>query len=410
MEGSRNGPMKDWQSIPVRMVATTPTGDVPIGARTGRHELPGGSGAGAPLTYGPYVDSVRRFLLRRSGVNLLTALNAHLGRSVALKEIEKIDIRSEKHGAFYHVARVDVQLPGTAVSLAVNVATSELARITLTREYRVLRRLARRLPSSHLPRVYCQGTIHHGGGRGEPLELRLVVGEWFRDYHEFHLHRPEGEGRAHLLLWDSTTGYRALNDIQTSSLYRQAARILTEYYDWNSFRQVYPWHHGAGDFVARIEGDEVRLRLITVRDYAPVVGYRTRKMAGKMLALLLFFLHLTLQMRLDRIDGVGELVWAEGTILEDATRGFLEAVSGKGGVPSPPALHEILCSFSEDEWRQLLTEVLEVYTFSPEELGLIHRHGQMHIQQLPQTLRSLRRCGLEVARKKGWTTGKKSEK
>ena len=115
-------------------------------------------------------------------------------------------------------------------------------------------------------------------------------------------------------------------------------------------------------------------------------------MAGKMLALLLFFLHLTLQMRLDRIDGVGELVWAEGTILEDATKGFLEAVSGKGGAPSPPALHEILSSFSEDEWRQLLTEVLEVYTFSPEELELIHRHGDMHIEQLKQTLRSLPRC------------------
>ena len=391
MEGSRNGPMKDWQSIPVRMLAATPTGDVTIGARASGRTLPGGSGPGPTLTYGPYLDSVRRFLLRRSGANLVAALSAHLGRPVALKEIERIDIRSEKHGAFYHVARVDVHLLGVAVSFAVNVAAGELARITLTREYRLLRRLARRIPSSHLPRVYCQGSMRHGGRRGEPLELRLAVGEWFKDYHEFHLGRLEGQGRARLLLWDSTTGYRALNDIQTSSLYRQGARILTEYYDWNSFRQIYPWHHGAGDFVARVEGDEVGLRLITVRDYAPVVGYRTRKMAGKMLALLLFFLHLTLQMRLDRIDGVGELVWAEGTILEDVTRGFLEAVSRKGGAPSP-ALHEILCLFSEDEWRQLLAEVLEVYTFSPEELELIHRHGDMHIQQLRQTLRSLPRC------------------
>jgi len=383
--------MKEWQSFPVRMLATTPTGDVPIVGEASNRELPGGLRPGPALTYGAYLDSVRRFLLRGSGANLVAALSAYLGRPVALKEIERIDIRSEKHGAFYHVARVDVHLLGVAVSLAVNVAAGELARITLRQEYRLLRRLARHFPSSHLPRVYCQGRVSHGGRHEETLELHLAVGEWFTDYHEFHLGRLEGEGMPRLLLWDPATGHRALDGVQTSSIYRQAAGILTEYYDWHSFRQIYPWHHGAGDFVARVEGDEVGVRLITVRDYAPVVGYRTRKMAGKMLALLLFFLHLTLQMRLDRSDGVGELVWAGGTLLDDATVGFLEAVAEKTGAPSPPALREILCSFSQDEWRQLLAEVLEVYTFSPEELELIHRRGELHIQQLQQTMRSLRR-------------------
>jgi len=370
------------------MLATTPAGDVPIGVGASGRALPGRSRPGPTLTYGAYLDSVRRFLLRRAGANLDTALRAHLGRPVAWKEIERIDIRSEKHGAFYHVARVDVHLPGSAASLAVNVAAGELAQLTLRQEYRLLRRLARHIPSSHLPRVYCQGKVSHGGGRGQALELRVAVGEWLPDYHEFHLGRLKGEGRVRLLLWDSATGHRALDDLQTSSIYRQAARILTEYYDWSSFRQIYPWHHGAGDFVARVESEEVSVRLITVRDYAPVVGYRTRKMAGKMLALLMFFLHLTIQMRLDRIDGVGELVWAEGTILDDVARGFFEALSGKGGAPSPPALCEILSLFSKDEWRQLLAELLGCYTFSPEELELIHRQGEMHIQQLRRILPS----------------------
>jgi hypothetical protein len=391
MAGRRNGPMKDWQSIPVRTLATTPTGDVLIDGEAGGHPLPGDSRPGPTLTYGAYLDCIRRFMLRRSGANLVAALNAHLGRPVASKEIERIDIRSEKHGAFYHVARIDVHLPGAAVSLAVNVAASDLARITLTRECSLLRRLAQRIPSSPLPRVYCEGRIRDGSGHGERLELRLAVGEWFADYHEFHLGRLEGEGRVGLILWECAAGYRALDDIQSSSLYRQAARILTDYYDWNSFRQIYPWHHGAGDFVARVRGDEVSLRLISVREYAPVVGYRPREMAGKVLALLLFFAHLTIQMRLDRIDGVGELAWAEGTILEDVTRGFLEALPWKGGAPSPPALHEILCRFSEDEWRQLLAEALGVYTFSPEELSLIRRHRDRHAQQLRTTLRSLQR-------------------
>ncbi|HVO84836.1 MAG TPA: hypothetical protein VMU60_10475 [Syntrophobacteria bacterium] len=380
--------MRDWQSIPVRMVATTPTGDVPISAGASSRVLPGGSGPRTTLTYGPYLESVRRFLLRRSGAKLAAALRAHLGRPVAPKEIERIDIRSEKHGAFYHVARVDVHLVRGAVSLAVNVAAGELAQLTLAREYRLLRRLARHIPSPHLPRFYCQGSVSHDDGHGEPLYLGLAVGEWFKDYHEFHPGRLEGEGRVRLLLWDSAAGHRALDDFQTSSIYRQAARILTEYYDWSSFREIYPWHHGAGDFVARVEGDRVHVRLITVRDYASAVGYRTRKMAGKMLALLLFFLHLTIRMRLDRSDGVGELVWAAGAILKDVAQGFFEGFSGKDGAPSPSALREILSVLSEDEWRQLLAEVLGCYTFSPEELELIHRQGEMHIQQLRRILPS----------------------
>jgi len=388
MERGRNGPMKDWRSIPVRMLATTPAGDVPIGVGASGRALPGPSQAGRTLTYGAYLEAVRRFLLRRSGANLDAALRAHLGRPVALEEIARIDIRSEKHGAFYHVARVDVHLQEITVSFAVNVAAGELAQLTLRQEYRLLRRLARRTLSSHLPRLYRQGKISHGGRHGEALELCLAVGEWFPDYHEFHLGRMAGEDRVRLLLWDSTTGHRALDEFQTSSIYRQAAAILTEYYDWQSFRQIYPWHHGAGDFVARVQGDEVGVRLITVRDYASVVGYRTRKMAGKMLALVLFFLHLTIQMRLDRIDGVGELAWAGGVILEDVTRGFFEALSGEGGAPSPPALREVLSLFSEDEWRHLLAEVAGCYTFSPEELELIHRHGEMHLQQLARILRA----------------------
>jgi hypothetical protein len=380
--------MTDWQSIPVRMLATTPAGDVPIGVGASGRELPGPSRPGPTLTYGAYLDSVRRFLLRRSGTNLDVALRAHLGRPVALEEIGRIDIRSEKHGAFYHVARVDVHLLEGAVSLAVNVAAGELAGITLRQEYRLLRRLARHIPSSHLPRVYCQGRVSHGGRHGEALELRLAVGEWFQDYHEFHLGRLEGEGGVRLLLWDYATGHRALDGVQISSIYRQAARMLTEYYDWHSFRQIYPWHHGAGDFVASVKSDEVGVRLITVRDYAPVVGYKTRKMAGKMLALLLFFLHLTIQMRLDRIDGAGELVWAEGAILEDVARGFFEAVSAKSGAPSPPVLRGILSAFSEEEWRQLLVELLRCYTFSPEELELIHREVEMHTRQLRYILSS----------------------
>jgi hypothetical protein len=381
--------MKKVISIPVRVLATTPRGDVPLGTDARNRSLPPGSGPEPTLTYGPYLDSVRRFLLRNSGGQLVAALRSHIGRTVNPDEIKGIDIRTEKHGAFYHVVRVDAHLSERLASLVLNVAAGELSRLTLQREYRLLRRLARRLPYPYLPRVFCQGAICYRAENEGTRRLHIVIGEWLSDYHEFHLHRRKGEGRVRLLLWDSTKGYRHLTDGQTSSLYRQAARILADYYDWNSFRQIYPWHHAAGDFVVREKNGEVDLRLITVRDYVPVVGYRTRRRAGKMLALILFFLHLTLQMRLDRLDGVGELVWAEETLLSHVIRGFLDAMSGKVGTPSPSALHEILSTFTQEEWRRVLGESIETYVFSPDELDLIRRHEALHIEQITQALQTL---------------------
>jgi hypothetical protein len=325
-------------------------------------------------------------------------MNTQLGRAVTPDAPDGIDLRTEKHGAFYHVTRVDVHMAGVVVSFVVSAAASDLAKSTLKREYRLLRRLARRFPYPYLPRVYCQGTVRHRQGSEEPGRLRnhvepawlhMVVGEWLSDYHEFHLHRGEGEGTLRLLFWDSTAGYRYLTNAQTSSLYRQAARILADYYDWHSFRQIYPWHHAAGDFVVREKDGEIELRLITVRDYVRVVGYRTRRRAGKMLALIFFFLHLTLQMRLDRVDGVGELVWAEETLLSHVVQGFLDAMSGKVGPPSPSALHEILSSLTREEWRQVLGEVLEAYAFAPEEMDLVRRDEGLHIEQIMHVLHTL---------------------
>jgi hypothetical protein len=381
--------MKKVSSIPLRVLATTPRGEVPVGAEDHNRALPSGPGPEATLTYGPYLDSVRRFLLRNSGRQLVAALRSHTGRQVNPEEINGIDIRTEKHGAFYHVVRVDVHLSGRTASLVVNVAATDLSRSTSQREYRLLRHLARHFPYPYLPRVFRRGVVSYRTENEGTRRLQMVVGEWLSYYHEFHLHRREGEGRMGLLLWDSTNGYRYLTHGQTSSLYRQAARILADYYDWNSFRQIYPWHHAAGDFVVREENGEVDLRLITVRDYVPVVGYRTRGRAGKMLALILFFLHLTLQMRLDRLDGVGELVWAEEEFLSHVIRGFLDAMSGKVGTPSPSALYEILSTFAREEWRQVLGECIETYAFSPEELDLVRRYEAIHIEQITQALQTL---------------------
>ena len=178
------------------------------------------------------------------------------------------------------------------------------------------------------------------------------------------------------------------------SVPKQAMKYFTNtpYYDYNNFKQVYPWHHAAGDFVLREKGDTVDLRLVTVRDYTAVVDFSSGKKAGKLLALILFFLHLTIQMRIDRLDGVGDVVWAEDYCLDGVVLGFLQGLGeeeegrGRRGMPPPAEIHALLRNFSGEEWMQFLVELLETYSFSQEELSLIRDYGDAHLERLRQVL------------------------
>ena len=387
--------MKDVSKIPVRLLAATPRGDIDLGKRRGATTvLPAGpqSAEGeSALRYGPYLGAVRNLLLRDNGKKILAVLARRLGRFVALEELDGIEIRTEKHGACYHVARADVSVSGERISFAVNVAVSDTARVELERDFRLLRRLTNRDNYTFLPQVYFKGAGMYREP-GTPLRwLHMFVAEWFWDYHEFHLHRDQADGSNRMLLWDQDRGSRYLSEHQCVDLYRLGAKILTLYYNWNNFKQIYPWHHAAGDFVLREREDTVDLRLVTVRDYTAVVDFTTHKKAGKLFALTLFFLHLTIQMRIDRLDGVGDVVWADDFCLEGVVLGFFEGLAeGEGGsrkgMPSPFEIHALLRHFTDQEWLQFLVELLETCNYSREELSLIRDHGDAHIERLQQVL------------------------
>jgi hypothetical protein len=172
------------------------------------------------------------------------------------------------------------------------------------------------------------------------------------------------------------------------------ARILTAYYNWNTFRQIYPWHHAAGDFVLREEGGKVDVRLVTIRDYRPVVDFSTRKRAGKLLALILFFLHLTVQMRLDRLDGIGDVIWAEDHCLEGAVAGFFQGLAlgnsrARKAIASGGEMLDLLRSFDRKEWLHLMEECVETYELSQEELSLLQERASGHLDELQQVLASV---------------------
>jgi hypothetical protein len=386
--------MKSSKQIPVRLFVTTPEEVVSIDTEMGERHLPTGplaEGSEFDLRYGPYLEAVRGLVMRDNCRKILGALARRLERVVDLDEIEWLEIRTEKHGGCYHVAHVDFKVAGETISFAVNVAASQQARAQLERDFRLLRKLERRYRFPYLPQVYFKAAERYREGGKTIRWLHAFVAEWFEGYHEFHLHRGISEDPCRLLLWDQDQGYRYLSTDQELELYRQASRILTAYYDWNSFRQIYPWHHAAGDFVLKEEEGRVDLRLVTVRDYAPVVDFKTRKRAGKLLALLLFFLHLTIQMRLDRLDGVGEVVWAGDHCLEGVVAGFMQGLTERdsrmrGSMPPAPEVQNLFCRFSNEELMQLLSEMLDSYEFAGEELSHIRDQGEAHIEHLMQVM------------------------
>jgi len=69
------------------------------------------------------------------------------------------------------------------------------------------------------------------------------------------------------------------------------------------------WHHAAG-ISCKEHWGVVDVRLTTARGYEPLVIFIEDQDINPVMALLYFFLDLTVRMRLDRWEGVGEIVWA----------------------------------------------------------------------------------------------------
>jgi hypothetical protein len=270
------------------------------------------------VAYGDYFQAARAFLA------------GNVGRAFPGQRIETVCIDLKKHGALYHPAKVTAA--GCPQPLALNAALSEAGRTTLEQECRCLERLGKRGISA-VPKVYARGEALTEDGR----PVRLFLGEWFSGYHEFHI-SGDDEGRRRAVVWDEDRGNVFLTSKETAEVYRQAARILTELYDPETFEQVHPWRHGAGDFVVNIQGETVSVKLITVRGYGAAMAQPGEGDPAALLqGLLLFLLHLSIWNRLDRLDGVGEVVWADPLAVPATVAGFFDAMEKK---PTPSVLPE----------------------------------------------------------------------
>ena len=264
------------------------------------------------MTYGDYFSAIADFCASNAWHPILSAMQQSLQRPITIQEILQLSVFLEKHGALYHPGRVMVTTPDQAISFVVNVAASDAGRNTLPLEMDALARLGDQRPFGWFPTLY--------SGVLEPTPMFLA--NWFDGYHEFHLTRSKKKADLSTIVWDGAQTPHLLTDQQSADLYRQASMILTACYDPLTTDQIYPWHHAAGDFVVREKGPSVDVKLITVRNYAPVPTLTTVPKNERALLdnLVAFCLHLSIGMRLDRLDGVLETALGTGNVPDTGDR------------------------------------------------------------------------------------------
>jgi hypothetical protein len=344
--------------------------------------------AGAVVTYGDYFTAVHRFLEGEGFSALVGALRKSVGPSVTAADVGTVRIYLEKHGHFYHPARITVAVASRQPAFVVNVAVTKTGRSYLREDFGNIRLLNDRFPYRFLPRVYCKGEATLPG---RSHRMVMFLGEWLEGYHEFHLSGEPAEMNNRLVVWDPVKGAHLLSKRQRVDIYRQIALILTAYYDPETFEQIFSWHNAAGDFIVKTDGGRIDLRLITVRKYAPLFADVSGDADTILQAMLLFWLNLSIRIRLDRLDGVGEFGCADDDMVEAALNGFFDGLALQvhfGRIPKelPDLFAGYLKALASDDRDMLLEGVVERLNGHPSEKALIRKHLKRHGEKMTQAI------------------------
>jgi hypothetical protein len=309
-------------------------------------------------------------------------------------EVSRIEIIAEKHGSDYHPARIRVHTGDGVRQFVVNVAVTERGRERISKEFPLLLRLGKEFPERFIPRVHYSASVPVSTADGSRSTLTMFLGEWLEGYYEFHLSGSEADGTLATVLWDTDGGYGSLDDRDAEEIFRKAAHILTYYYDTETFREIFPWHHAAGDFVGGRFGNGIDVKLITVRQYAPRMGFADRSRDDRPTALIFFLANLTVRMRLDRLDGVGDTAWAGRHAVEGTVAGFLSGLEAKveqGLCPAslPGEFSRAAGNTDPADLTEIFKIVLESYHEDAPDLPVATRHLPDHILQVYGLLRDL---------------------
>jgi hypothetical protein len=349
------------------------------------------------INHGDYFTAVQDYLQRDRCAIITQSVSHHLHRNISSDEIEEIRIFLDKHGEFYHPSKVEIVLQAVKIPFVLNVAVTDAGKQFAQREYLILKKLNMDYPDSFIPKVYDEGNVFT---KMNQIETRMFLGEWFEGFNEFHITFDPDANQYKIIVWDNEYGNFFLTAHQATELYRQAMKILTYYYNIETFEQIVSWHHAAGDFVLKRQKDDIELKLVTVRQYRSMYEnnieseYLIPDAELILEALLVFFLNTAIKMRIDRLDGVGNIVWSDEVALDGIIKGFFEGLVLKPETiaftePLDRCFLQHLLSCSRTDFVDLNHAIAHTYPSQAPEVQVIQKHLGKHVEDLYNTVRKL---------------------
>jgi hypothetical protein len=342
------------------------------------------------FSFGEYFCAARDFLMQNDYENLESAIVRQTSCPVRMEEIEIVQIHIEKHGEFYHPSRIKVTSEKLEISFVLNVGISKAGRDLVPKEFEMLDRLNRKISPAYIPGVYACGEVIAKDG----FKIQMFLGEWFEGFQEFHVSFDETAGEFGICVWDPDQGAFFLTLEQKKKMYRQAASMLTHYYDVETFEQIFPWHHAAGDFVLRLLSEHIELRLVTVRGYTSLIKTNGGDAGSILESLLVFLLNLSIQMRLDRIDGTGDVMWSEAVAVEETIHGFFQALALKSPVgtfsePLKECFFSYLSRWTRSELYDLSRAIVNLYNPLSPDVPVVKHNLKAHVAVFFDVVHSL---------------------
>lgn len=372
---------------------SSPDGDVPVDPETLARPFMVEPLRDHPfMALGDFFHVIRLFLLDRAGPVLTALLSRSWGRDVTIADIDSLIIRYEKYGTLYQIVSAEVLSGKLRAKFAVSAALTDMARESMTTEYNLILYMRTKTELPYLPRLFCINTLDVE--KDNQVEtVVLTLGEWFEGYHEWHFSKDDA-GKDRIVLWDMGAGNRPVSDEVANRIIREAAKILTLYYDVDTQERIIPWHHGAGDFVVKTEDDHIEVRLVTIRGYEPILAPDTASL-DTFRALLLFFVELVTKMRMDKNEGMGDTTWAEATFASAAVDGFMEALNikepkGACGNLKVEDFVTALRALTHGEIEEIINFQLDDYkSRDPSDYEVVRAHLKENANDIVSTLKNL---------------------
>jgi hypothetical protein len=110
--------------------------------------------------------------------------------------------------------------------------------------------------------------------------------------------------------------------------------------------------------------------------------------------LLIFFLNLSIRMRLDRYDGVGEIVWSDSVAVKSTLDGFFEGLGLKPPIASLPDSIETCFRYylsvcTREDLYELGKVVMNTFNRRAPELQVVKQHLSNHVEELDYLFRQI---------------------